>query len=1365
MALSIGNIKNIKMKYKKQCKKCQKEFLGSWWIELCDKCISINSDLQVSSNDNIGHINSQLKPKSNQDVIDMLNNLAKNGNLIEVERVIKKYRVPFEVGKKTFKILYESFTTQSRPQAKICKEFAENEQRYNDEFFTTNKQKFQEKLDSKQINEMTYPSYFSEMSKILHMEKKAQEIEFEGIINKNFEWLQENEFAIIWITEIKGPYQYYEDVFEFDEKKWKVIFNLNEEHQKIIDSGKFKINSTAFIFMHDTDEDYSEVLFKGKVTTKCVLNRINENEIEVIMVGSMMKEFTKNKFKGKKFSLVRWSDETTYRIQEESLINFCQGNFQNKNIADIIINKACPWVIQSNKIDNYFLNLNQYQKDAVAKSFSNKDMFLIHGPPGTGKTKVCSEIICQQLLQKPKSRILVCADSNQAVDNILDSTASVLPPEFHIKLLRVGSPNKIKEENKKFVLSYQADNHPLNFYIKQIMNENINLAKSKKEVIKENKLDTFLSPYEQIEMEKIKEKLILTSSSPSDVMPNMFFLSQTIKEFNRTSEWRKLIFSIKKQGIEIKENGGLVFASNNQEKFNLIDLIENFIKKSRQHSIKFNPLQKLYQQLEIVNDKLSRLNRISGRFDVTEKLEIYLDSKRKIEAEINENPLHRIEQIENKIKDNNSKITQLKKQIYYEILLNANLIFCTNTTSGKKIITETLKTKAFDLLIIDESTQATMFSTLIPLQKAKKVILAGDHCQLPPTINLKNAVEVESSDAKLKRESIAQKLEITLFESLIKNFDEYSKESVYKLKIQYRMNDSIVKFINDHFYFNQLISDESCKNRFISLLCKEPLVLIDITGPDKRRGTSYINFNEADIIEKILVRFKQLGYKNFEEIGIITPYVAQVELLDKKLKDFGIKSKTIDGFQGQEKDIIIISLVRSDVYRQRIKTKEQMDEYAHRTGKNYNELRKTLGFLTDVRRLNVMITRFRKKLIIVGDLETFSRFETDPLIPSKKILYKDLFEYIKKHDNSLIINDRWNLNRFLNSNIFNVVSSDISKDSIFSNKYTELIEHLISEIKNIFSFNFMIKQEDKLRNTFTKKYFSDEGYGTLVRIDIQESIEDNLKKTDEWNYWKDNQTRWNILKEAIAENGIDVVKTILNIIEKSTPLKTLIQEKIKEDINWIENKEPRGIEDSKSDINEINQESVIKNSESVIIALNQIIINPDNPEDNFNKVQKMIFDCLYQNALVVDRQIRFKGLTNLYKHLRISKTLNEVGLLTSEESLNDWNKNCTKKYKERIKGYEENLGYPIIVRIVSDSEETKKKHDRYIYTRDKGWHVGPGFNLIHDREGTVSELSSDNLNIMYKPHLELFNKGLDLINDYIRINEIVNMMISNKKDE
>ena len=338
-----------------------------------------------------------------------------------------------------------------------------------------------------------------------------------------------------------------------------------------------------------------------------------------------------------------------------------------------------------------------------------------------------------------------------------------------------------------------------------------------------------------------------------------------------------------------------------------------------------------------------------------------------------------------------SRAAEIEIRINAELFGEARVIACTLVGSAHHLL-EGMK---FGTLFIDEAAQALEAACWIPMKRASRVILAGDHCQLPPTVK-----------------SIAA-LRAGLGKTLMERIAENKPEVVTLLKIQYRMNDEIMRFSSDWFYGGKVESAPQIKYRSV-LDYDHPITWIDTSNeenqitiegedaPEDSASTSSsvsaanqnsdlnfkeqfvgesfgrINKAEAELTLLTLAEYftkigKQRVLSERIDVGIISPYRAQVQYLKKLIKKYEffkpyrrlISVNTVDGFQGQERDVILISLVRSNDEGQ-------------------------IGFLKDLRRMNVAMTRARMKLIILGNKDTMT----------KHPFYKKLWEYVEAINNN-----------------------------------------------------------------------------------------------------------------------------------------------------------------------------------------------------------------------------------------------------------------------------------------------------------------------------------------------------------------------------
>ena len=300
------------------------------------------------------------------------------------------------------------------------------------------------------------------------------------------------------------------------------------------------------------------------------------------------------------------------------------------------------------------------------------------------------------------------------------------------------------------------------------------------------------------------------------------------------------------------------------------------------------------------------------------------------------------------------RANELEIRINAQLFGEARVIACTLVGSANRL----LDGQKFGTVFIDEAAQALEAACWIPIRRVSRVVLAGDHCQLPPTV--KSIAALKAGLGK------------TLMERIVDN----KPEVVTLLRMQYRMNEEIMRFSSDWFYGNQVESAPEVKFRSI-LDLDVPMEWVEVGDGfevgGRFLGSSLLNKPEAELtLQTLQEYFERIGKTRILnerlDVGVISPYRAQVQYLRSQLKKKEwfkpfrhlITVNTVDGFQGQERDIIVISLVRSNDEGQ-------------------------IGFLRDLRRMNVAITRARMKLIIIGDVQTMTRHP----------FYRKLYEYIE----------------------------------------------------------------------------------------------------------------------------------------------------------------------------------------------------------------------------------------------------------------------------------------------------------------------------------------------------------------------------------
>jgi len=500
------------------------------------------------------------------------------------------------------------------------------------------------------------------------------------------------------------------------------------------------------------------------------------------------------------FSLVKLANDITHR-RLTSALDVLSGNPSSAVINVLfgiskpsIPHQTChPKLLDSDeKIAFFNENLDSSQREAVEFCLKQREVGIVHGPPGTGKTTTVVEIIRQAV--KCGEKVLVCAPSNVAVDNLVERLAKA-----KVKVVRLGHPARVNVD------------------------------------LQQHSLDAIISN---------------------------------------------------------SDEGALV--------------------------------REIYKELDeaLVKSKSSDKRKLWGN-----------------------------------VKELRKEIRQREKKALKEILSRAEVVLGTLTSSGPDSPLQHLPEKHFQLTIIDECSQSLETACWIVASSASKLLLAGDHLQLPPTI-LSTAA--------------SKGLSLTLMERLVK---AYGSEVTRMLTIQYRMNAKIMQWSSDAMYRGELTAGESVREHKLSQLpgvmdnpvTNTVLLMVDTAGCDMAELTTQENISKANEGEAAIVYYHinelvENGV-NVDDIAVVTPYNLQVELLRTNMREKypSLEIKSVDGYQGREKEVVVLSLVRSNQ-------------------------RKEVGFLGETRRLNVAVTRARRQLIVVCDTDT---------VKNDKFL-KEFVEYLEK---------------------------------------------------------------------------------------------------------------------------------------------------------------------------------------------------------------------------------------------------------------------------------------------------------------------------------------------------------------------------------
>ncbi|MEK6938253.1 MAG: AAA domain-containing protein [Nanoarchaeota archaeon] len=707
----------------------------------------------------------------------------------------------------------------------------------------------------------------------LYDENKVKNRFFQNMKYKEFSELQSERTALL---NLKCVSREEEEIFDEEEETLTWVLKLIPSNP-LYQYPLFKDNPCVYVFAYDSLPLDSFNPLRAKFLGKII--QIDE-ENNFLLVRIYSKKFTEKK----NFALVLRPDQISFEREKEALRIF--KNHPSKELLQAIVSQKASDGKLKVKLEEYFgLDLNETQRKAVEEALQAPSLFSIHGPPGTGKTRVCAEILAQSIYLNPKARVLVTCASDEATDNLLNALKQILPPKLHHLILRLGA----KGESS---LNHKIKNSGL--YQEKILS-----------------LQKEISRLEQQAAEKTSER---------------------------------------------------------KEK-------EVLLEKIRVEEDKLNQVISDGQGLDRIND-------------IGKEKEQLIQALIKLRFGINE-----LEKNKSTLREQLDKNREELKRSF----LTQTPLYLFSTNNHSAVLRR--YNLNFDLLVVDEVTQSTEPSVLIPLNQTKKIIMAGDHHQLPPTVFLKNKNyddEIDPEEEK-KRIHSFQVLSKSIFERL------YGFLHSKFIDRQYRMNPLLIDFLNQTIYAQTpLICDPLVeKYCFADAIFHQPLIFINHDCPEIKSYVSeefspsraeYHNQEEIKIVEKLVKKYLQSGVLP-QDIGVISPYKAQIRELNKVLNPLNIMAKTIDSFQGQEKKIIILSLVRSNLK---------------------GTATERMGFLVDERRFNVAITRFQYELIIIGNAETLSSHEEYYDLYEDKVkplFYKQLIEYIK--EKGLFVTDAQDLDSYL----------------------------------------------------------------------------------------------------------------------------------------------------------------------------------------------------------------------------------------------------------------------------------------------------------------------------------------------------------------
>lgn len=562
------------------------------------------------------------------------------------------------------------------------------------------------------------------------------------------------------------------------------------------------------------------------------------------------------------------------------------------------------------------LKLNENQQKAVLVALHSKDLALLQGPPGTGKTTVIAEMCWQHILENPKCKILLTSETNLAVDNAIDRLTNQKGNRYItlIKPLRFGKTKKMDEEGQRY----------------------------SRERIEKWAGSTYKDEYENVKTEGEEDEVNEDRGKAQNYSPNA------------VQDWM----------IRIAERAEILTAKNGD--------CENILKNWQKGLAQPNSDMKItfknayFLHANIIGSTCSSVGSPAFGEDYQS---IY------------------------------SRIADKKEGEYkYYSRKCIDIPNYPQTKAGTDIVKRLIPI-SFDVVIVDEASKATPPELLLPLCFGEKCVIIGDHRQLPPMIDEREFKEVLRSLKNEEADTLANEIdanfvETSQFERLIMNKNAQSISA--RFTEQYRMHPHINAAIEQFYKQDEGLSpaaeiqlnadDTNLKNPFSRhhgieiegfITQNTHIVWVDVKGVEKKDGTSTVNEMEIQMVKKVIEMLSQSeGYKQFtehcntlptdkqeaaKEIGVISFYGKQVARLTNELKSMKkiLRINSVDRFQGMERNIVVVSTVRSGQKEENNKTMR-------------NEV---FGFAKKPERLNVALSRAQRLLIIVGDLDFFERNE------------------------------------------------------------------------------------------------------------------------------------------------------------------------------------------------------------------------------------------------------------------------------------------------------------------------------------------------------------------------------------------------------
>lgn len=618
--------------------------------------------------------------------------------------------------------------------------------------------------------------------------------------------------------------------------------------------------------------------------------------------------------------------------QGSALEKFANNNIPNQRLRSLITLSDKGAIEPQYKSLSVFFDkkLDDDKKLIVSRYLATPDLFLIHGPPGTGKTKLITEIIQQQIGLHSNSKILLVSQTHVAVDNALELIISY---REDLNIVRIGSGTKEIADSVESC-SVESQGRKLQK----------NVEKSAKKYLKKYASELGVD-FKEVEIGRKAIEVLRLREAIKSIEETLEMHNDEIRELNIELENIKKETKITQNETYLRTRAGELESKTSELKSEY-DLLDNKLGVATERLVKFNDHGADLSKLDVT--------------ELSEWCDLLLDGK-------DRNKLRTLFEL--------AEEWELKfgKSQDFKVAIIASASIVSGTCIGFCSEAAALSTE-YDLCIVDEASKATTTELLVPMSKARKVVLVGDHHQLPAVIDYALKSKKIKDDYMLSDDQ----LERQLFEALQVDLSDGHKAG---LSIQYRMRSVIGNLISECFYEGAISNGESVDQRDVPNLelsgISSSVTWID-TDPDDigcarqrvANKTSFINEVEVNcilaLLKRILFVLKQDNKYIFDyTIAVISGYGSQAMLLDREIKKdteldkLNIVCDTVHAFQGREVDICIYSITR-------------------------NNKEGDVGFLKDWRHLNVALSRAKNFLVLVGGM-SFCRTVPEPN-PFKKLV-------------------------------------------------------------------------------------------------------------------------------------------------------------------------------------------------------------------------------------------------------------------------------------------------------------------------------------------------------------------------------------------